>query len=257
MFLLKFFKKNKTINAKKFKKIIGEGVSVYTYRKIDSTNSEAARKLHKNIKLPALFVTRNQTAGRGRRGRSFYSEGGLYMTLALDAKTDNTVTLTTLVSVAVAEVIDEVFGVSTGIKWVNDIYLEGRKVCGILCENIRNSQSGKPLGIIVGIGVNLGVSAFPDEIKNIAGGLSETKNSAEILCAKITEKILSFIENNTDITEKYKSRSIVLNREITFEQNGVKHTAKAMDIDPSGGLVVAFPDGKIETLSSGEITISF
>jgi BirA family biotin operon repressor/biotin-[acetyl-CoA-carboxylase] ligase len=257
MFLLNFFKKNKTINAKKFKKIIGEGVSVYTYRKIDSTNSEAARKLHKNITLPALFVTRSQTAGRGRRGRSFFSKGGLYMTLALNPETENTVSLTTLVSVAVARAIDEVCGVKVGIKWVNDIYFEGRKICGILCENVCDPISGESRGVIIGIGVNLGVNDFPNEIKNIAGGLSDSTVSAEKLCAKITENIFVCINNPETTLRKYKALSIVLGKEITYEQNGITQTAKALDIDPFGGLVVKNQNEEMVTLSSGEITIRF
>ncbi len=248
----------KAINPEKLKNLLSEDVAVYTFRKIDSTNSEAARKLNDGgIELPALFVTRNQTAGRGRRGRSFFSKGGLYMTLVVKPETENTVSLTTLVSVAVAQAIEEVCGVKVGIKWVNDIYFNGRKICGILCENICDPIMGESRGIIIGVGVNLGVKTFPDGIKNIAGYLSDDNVSAETLCAKIVENIFLCIKNPENTLAKYRELSIVLGKEITYEQNGVVQIAKAVDIDPFGGLVVRSGNEETTTLSSGEITIRF
>ncbi|MEE0928898.1 MAG: biotin--[acetyl-CoA-carboxylase] ligase [Acutalibacteraceae bacterium] len=255
--MLKFFKKNETINAKKLKNLMGEGVSVYTFRKIDSTNSEAARRLHKSTSLPALFVTKHQTAGRGRRGRSFYSKGGLYMSLAIKQEIGNTVTLTTLASVAVAQAIEELCRVNVGIKWVNDLYLEGKKICGILCENICDPITGEGKGIIIGIGINLNVTDFPEELKSVAGSLLSKEFSAEQLCAKITENIIFLLNSPSDVIENYKKRSVVLGKDITYEQNGIKHFAKALDIDPLGGLVVQKTDSTTETLLSGEITVRF
>ena len=229
----------------------------YYFETIDSTNSEARRKIEEGISLPAVFVAENQTLGRGRRGRSFFSEGGLYMSLAIDTREKDTVLLTSAAAVAVAEAIEEAIGITAGIKWVNDLYFDGKKVCGILCEAVTDKDSGKTNAVIIGIGVNLNVTEFPEELKNTAGGLVAPNITAKKLSEVITEKLLSELDISSDIIDRYKKRSIVLGRDISYEKNGTSYFAKVLDIDSAGGLIVQNEDGTKTLLNSGEITLRF
>lgn len=236
------------------KKALGGRVEVFTFDEIDSTNSEAARRMRRGAGLPALFVAEKQTAGRGRRGRSFFSEGGLYMSLALDLKQTDSVGLTTLVSVAVAEAIEELTGEKTGIKWVNDLFLKDKKICGILCECVCCPETGEKLGTVIGVGVNLNVKSFPEELREIAGSLSSKTATKTLLAAKITQNILNELENKTDHITRYKERSVVLGKTVRFEENGTVFEGVAEDITESGALVVVTAQDK-KTLTSGEITL--
>ena len=131
-----------------------KGVKVYAFNRIDSTNNEAVRRIKHGISLPALFIAKSQTAGKGTRGRSFYSSGGgLYMSLALKTDDVRIQKLTILAAVATAQSIEKLTGKEVDIKWVNDIYLGGKKLCGILCERVQNETNDKTLGVVIGIGI--------------------------------------------------------------------------------------------------------
>ena len=227
----------------------------YKFDLIDSTNSEARRQVLSGIKLPALFVAKRQTAGRGRRGKSFWSVGGLYMTLALRAEDINTDKITTLASVATAKVIEKLSGETVGIKWVNDIYKGGLKICGILAETVTDNITGKPLAVIIGIGANLNVNAFPKELDGIAGSLKLKGIEPYTLAEKIAETLLDMIEENEDFMEYYKSRSTVIGKDICYTKNGECYIATATNINPDGSLEVLLDDGETEILTSGEISL--
>jgi BirA family biotin operon repressor/biotin-[acetyl-CoA-carboxylase] ligase len=138
---------------------------VMIFESIDSTNTEARRRAASGKSAPALIIANSQTAGRGRLGRSFYSPAstGLYMTAVFEASAafESTVLLTTAAAVSVARAIERLAGITVGIKWVNDLYLNDKKICGILCE-----RSGD--NVIIGIGVNVNQTAFPPEISQRA-----------------------------------------------------------------------------------------
>lgn len=149
---------------------------------IDSTNMEARRILEASSSGPFIVVAREQTAGRGRQGKSFFSpkNSGIYMTIALPTGEipSGVVTLTCRVGIAVSKAIDAEFGCRTGIKWVNDIFLSGRKICGILCEAI-SGEGGAHSHILIGIGINISTVEFPDDIKNSAGSVLSVMSSSE------------------------------------------------------------------------------
>ncbi len=243
------------LSGRRIRRKLSEEISVFTYEEIDSTNTEAVRKIREGTKLPALFVAEKQTAGRGRRGKSFYSLGGVYMTLAMPSSEEfDTVRLTTKAAVAVAEAIEELTGKRVGIKWVNDIYLDNKKICGILCEAVTDPENGTTVAHIVGVGVNLNVKDFPDELLDIAGSLECSRLSGELLAAKITEKLFKYLRDGQEYIASYKKRSIVIGKEIRYIKNGAEYTAKALDIDQNGGLLVENPQGT-ELLTSGEISL--
>ena len=232
-------------------------MDIYKYEQTDSTNLRAKEFVLSGGALPCLFVANSQTMGRGRMGKSFYSpkDSGLYMTLALpfDYIDCDKVSVTSLSAVAVALAIKEVCGIDTGIKWVNDLYIGNKKVCGILTELICEPQSNKPLSIIIGIGINLSTKVFPSEIENIATSLFVSVDLKERLCEKITENILNIKDNA--FMKEYKRLSIVLGKEICYTVNGVDYQGVAVDINDKGHLEVLSDDGIKRTLSSGEISL--
>ncbi len=231
------------------------GVETIVYKNIDSTNNEAKKQARLGEKMPCLICAETQSAGRGRLGRSFYSpEGtGLYMSLAYIAKGDmaSAVTITSAAAVATAKAIDKLCGTDCKIKWVNDIYVNDRKVCGILAEAVSRDSENV---IIVGIGINCTTIDFPDDIKSRAGSVGMVDRSA--LAAEITKNLLVYAEDSFDRSwlAEYKDRSIVLGREITYIENDAEHIAFATDIDENGGLVIN-EKGNKKTLFTGEISI--
>ena len=234
-----------------------KSLATYCYESADSTNLTAKSFAEKGNSLPFLVTAESQTAGRGRLGRSFYSPAktGIYMSIALgtfEAPAD-AVFITTAAAVAVSDAIVSLTGKNVGIKWVNDIYLGGKKICGILAESQKIPEG---YAVIVGIGLNMTTSEFPDDISDIAGAL-ETDISREQMIAKITENLLdiSSCPTHSSIIERYKTRSIVLGKDITYISEGTENHGRAVDITDSGALVVETSGDEKVILSSGEITL--
>ncbi len=233
------------------------GVETFVFEEIDSTNSEAKRRATHGGVLPVLVLAEGQSAGRGRLGRSFYSpEGaGLYMSLAYKVRGElsDAVTITSAAAVAVSLSLQELCHIDSGIKWVNDIYVDGRKVCGILAEAV---SCGEENVIVVGIGINCTTKVFPDEIKDRAGSVGKVDRNA--LAVDIVKRILSYAENieKREWMAEYRRRSLVTGREISYTEKDVTKKARAVDIDNNGGLVIN-ENGVIKTLSTGEITVRY
>ena len=235
-----------------------DGIRVDVFDEIDSTNSEARRQIEQGKTSPALIISDTQTGGRGRMGRSFYSPAstGLYMSMLLKVteNTVNTVRLTTAAAVAVALSIEELCGISTEIKWVNDIYLDGRKICGILCESFLSC--GERYAVI-GIGVNLHTSDFPPDIRDRAASLNPREKIRNSLAAHIANTLWCFWENMSapEIMEYYRRHSMVLGKNIVFSERGELFCGVAEYIDDNGALDVRLEDGSHRLLSSGEISL--
>ena len=227
-------------------------MNVINFKQLDST-SIYARNNAATLPLPSLITADYQMAGRGRRGNSFYSPDGtgLYMTLLFEAKNDLPL-ITPAAAVAVCKSIKDFFGIDTKIKWVNDIFLNGKKVCGILSECIL--INGKKL-IAVGIGINLTTAEFPESLPN-AGSIGADCNKA-LLAEKISENILEHAANpdNSTVLEEYRKRLFVIDKKISFFENNIRYTAIVNDINDLCNLIVTTSDGETKTLSSGEISI--
>ncbi len=238
-------------------------IGIYVYDIIDSTNDEAKRQWKEYRKAPCLFVSDEQTQGRGRRGRSFYSPKGtgVYMSLLLQPETglENAVHITTATAVIVAKVLQEFTGMEIGIKWVNDLYFGDKKICGILTEAVLDPDKNVPPAVVVGIGINLCTTVFPDELKQIAGGLGETGAEIDVnaLVAAITDKMMEFALNMQDCSyvDDYRKMSIVLGKEIRYNDGDALISARALDIDEEGGLMVEQEDGSVKVLKTGEISV--
>lgn len=251
------------------------------YESIDSTNSEARRLIgNHELEGPVLIVANEQLAGRGRQGRSFFSPAakGLYMTLAvpMSCPISSQVTITTRVAVAVSRAIEKIYSVCRPqIKWVNDIYLKGRKVCGILCEAISSIESGMLEWIIIGVGINISTTEWPDDIRDRAGSIEALGNIIDSgknnvfadksdpgeLATAVCDEIIAMLSDMSDTTylDYYRERSNVIGHIIEFTENGITRSARAIDIDDMGGLIAEISDndnaGERVTLNSGEITV--
>ncbi len=240
-----------------FEKLKTHGVecAVKVYDEIDSTNLEAKKIAKESQDEAVLLLAESQTAGKGRMGRSFYSpkSTGLYMSYMYTPKTDfsDSVTVTAAASVAVVRAIERLTGLDPKIKWVNDIYIDQKKVCGILTEAV----TGKIVKIIVGIGVNITTECFPDDIKLVATALNRDIDRNTLAVEIITElkSLIDELPYRTFI-EDYRKKSCVLGHEVVFIKNGTKTQGKAIDIDHDGGLVVETGNGNV-TLNTGEITL--
>ncbi len=221
------------------------------FESVNST-SDYAKENAVLLPLPALITADGQTAGRGRRGHSFFSpeNTGLYMTLVFEAN-ESFGLITPAAAVCLCEAIKEICGVETEIKWVNDIFLSGKKIGGILTE--RYERSGRCY-TAVGIGLNLTTKSFPPEIGEAASlGKSVDKCA---LARSVSEKLLKMNESpdNDHILNEYRKKLFVLGKEISYETGGKEKHGIAESINESCNLIVS-SDGKKIILSSGEISI--
>lgn len=244
------------------------GYEIVVLDSVESTNRTAKELALKDPDHGIAVVANQQTAGRGRLGRSFYSpeDAGLYMSLLFRPTFDmsHAILVTTAASVAVVHAIESLCPVKLTIKWVNDIYLNDKKICGILTEALTNFETGGVDFVVLGIGVNCFDAEFPTEISaiagNLGGGFSRNRLAAEIL--NQWTLLLPDIEDR-QFLEEYRRRSGLLGKEILVYPPGVQGEsgvlAQALDIDRDGGLVVRYLDGPklglTETLSGGEVSV--
>jgi len=232
-------------------------MDIHVLPETGSTNNDCKRLIAEGIKGYTLVVAEKQTSGKGRLGRSFYSpEGSIYMSLAFhtEAEITEAVKLTTAASVAVVRAIEKLTDQKPLIKWVNDVYLDGKKICGILTEGVTDLESGHIRHIVIGIGLNCGDCQFPEELREIAGSIDRRGVSRNRFIAAIARELIACIEGGS-FMDYYRSHSFVLGREINFIKNGVATPATALAIDDSGALIVRTLDGEEHCLNTGEISV--
>lgn len=231
---------------------------------IDSTNLYL-KSIEQGQKEGKLVIAKEQKSGRGRLDRKFHSpkNSGIYMSLLLRPNCDNKYTsmLTALAAVAVNQAIKSVFDLDSKIKWVNDIYLNDRKVCGILTQAAFDMENNKLDYVIVGIGINVyvPVCGFPEDIKNIAGAILQKHipNKLNELVASILNNIYTYYTNieNLDFVKLYKQDDYLLNKYITVHKPQNSYNAMAQGIDDNCHLIVKYEDGSLEHLNTGEVSI--
>lgn len=241
------------ISAQNIFKNLNNKIEIYAYDVIPSTNDEARKLLLKTPCDRAVIVARGQTAGKGRLGRRFYSptDTGIYMTYVFRVKKmcTETVRITTAASVAVAKALN--CGVK--IKWVNDLYLDGKKICGILTETAKIAEYTY---IMVGVGINLTTIDFPDDIRHKAGAIGvalDKDKTIAVICDNLSQ--IADAPFATDYLEYYRKNMIGIGETITYSENGQEHTAKIEGINELGELLVIERDEQ-KCLCSGEITIT-
>ena len=236
---------------------------IIVFKTIDSTNSEAKRLALNGALHGTVIISEEQTNGRGRKGKSFFSppKTGIYASFILKPKVniDDAQMVTIYAAVSVCNVIENLTNLKPKIKWVNDIYLNGKKICGILTEAISDFESGTVDFIIVGIGVNFSTKQedFPKEIQDIAGSLPKTNISRNQFIAALIDEMLKnancIFQNN--LIDLYKEHSLMLGKEIIYQKNLQTLYGKVLDINERGNLVVLINNSKIDILHSGEVEI--
>ena len=237
------------------------GVRVITKELTGSTNNDAKEMINSSP-ADTLITSERQTGGRGRQGKSFSSpEGGLYMTLLLRCGMPITtaVGVTSCSAVAVSRAIKNVCGVDTGIKWVNDIYAGGKKLCGILTEAVNDYSRGITEYLVIGIGINVLSAPVVPSSSVECTSLSELGSTAsrEELCAEIVRELISMRDKSFDFSlysDEYAANSVVIGREISFTRNGETKHGVALGIDKHGGLIVSSGNETL-LLDSGEISV--
>ncbi|MCC8073420.1 MAG: biotin--[acetyl-CoA-carboxylase] ligase [Clostridiales bacterium] len=254
----KLSENNDLISAESISAKLGEGIEVLYYPTIDSTNNQCKRLLADGGDGIFLVCADEQTAGRGRQGKSFYSPAmtGVYFSLVIHPKSSlqNAVTATTAAAVAVCRAIEKLTDKNPQIKWVNDVYLDGKKICGILTEAITNFELNIVESVIIGIGININTVNFPKEL-DTAGSLNARISRSELI-ATVTKELVDIASGSyKEFIDYYRSHSMIIGSNIQFFKNGKMTNATAVGIDKTGGLEVRLENGKQTTLRSGEISI--
>lgn len=225
----------------------------YKYYGCTASTNAVAKEYSKTAKKDCLFIAKSQTHGRGRKDRSFFSnKGGVYFSLVIKDELKGEIpNITSLCAVAVVNAINKLSpNLNPKIKWVNDIYINNKKVCGILCEKQTPSDF-----IVVGIGINTAkLKNIPKDIKDIYGTINNKisyKYNA-MLISEIVKEIYAL--KSTDFYEQYKQNSLILGKEITVISETESYKATAVDIEKDFSLTVQ-KENELINLSSGEISI--
>lgn len=219
----------------------------------ESTNDYA--KKMENAANGLCVVADRQLKGKGTKGRGFVSPlGGLYMSVIMRPNIDIEL-LTPMAAVAVRRAIKRVLGVSCGIKWVNDLYLNGKKVCGILTEN---KFEGERVTAVIGIGIDVfKPTEGYGEYSDVAAYLSDasyTKNVITRLAETVRDNILGMdAEGTRDFLDEYREASVLIGESVYYTVNGVEELATAVGIDDNARLVIRYANGKTDTVNNGDI----
>lgn len=237
---------------------------ILIYDELSSSNTEAKHLALNGASEFTTVIAKSQTHGKGRLGRSFISnsENGLYMSIILKPNTSpgECVDITALTAVAVMEAINESTDVKSSIKWVNDVYINDKKACGILVES--TCENGRVTNAIVGVGVNITPpkNGFAPEIKDIATSIFEDNpppSYKEILCAGIINKIVYYYQNMKEKSHMsaYRSNSNIINEEVDIYVGNEIVKGTAIDINDKAEIVVKTENGDIRVFNSGEARV--
>ena len=245
-------------------KLYAENIKIY--KTLESTNKTAKEMAVAGAEHGTVIIADSQTKGRGRYSRSYFSpSGGLYMSIILHPEVlnfENPTSVTAFAAVAVCEAIESISEKTPKIKWVNDILIDGKKVCGILTEAVTDFESGSLDWIVLGIGINVYIKTedFPDDLQSLATSIFPNEKMFGVrnkLSAEIINRILGYdiTPREAEIFRKYKNRLAMLGNQVTVIQNKNEYKAAVIDIDAAGHLVVKNENGEIITVSSGEIRV--
>lgn len=231
-----------------------KGIAIHTFPEIDSTNTYLIQGIEERKNFETALADL-QFKGRGRFGRTFESpKDGLYMSFVIDKKFYPIDTLTTIRAVVAAHRVLRKYEKDLRLKWVNDLYLHGKKVAGILTEGRVDLKTGVVNKCVVGIGININTCDFSEEVSKIAGTLfiAEDKNkiAAEILNSFYNLKD----ERDEDVINYFEKYHMLKNREIYFIKENKKYTGKVIGIDVKGFLKVK-TEGEEILLKSGEVSV--
>ncbi len=253
------------------------GREVYYFDTVDSTNNIARRLAAEGCIDGTAVIAGQQTEGKGRLGRQWISpsDKGIYLSVVLrpPLAPAETQILTLAAAVAVSAAIRTVTGLKAGIKWPNDLVLNGKKLCGILVE--MNSEADRVNYLVIGIGINYSHERedFPEELrdrttslKTAAGEESDNdiRKAPDFSKLDIVRAVLRQLDgivqlvltdNNKKILEMWRDSSVTLGREVSFRLKDVNYSGTAVEITEDGKLSVACSDGIVRELISGEVSV--
>ena len=239
---------------------MGIPCSIQYFETISSTNDYAKELARENCPENTVIIAEKQTRGRGRMGRTFFSpeKTGLYTSIIIrpSFKAEDALFITPATAVALNKVFEKLYGIETEIKWVNDIYKNGKKICGILTESAFKND-GTLDYVIVGIGINLvkPENGFPDEISEIAGCVFDTPpENPEKLCAEIISSVITACNDlsNKDFLNTYKSRQMLTGKRVILPS---EEEVTVLGVDDHCALIVKDRFGKTLTISSGDVSV--
>ncbi len=242
-------------------------LNIQVLPEVGSTNAALREKANTGSPEGTVLIAGMQTDGKGRLGRHFYSPAntGIYLSLLLRPalmRPEQAVRLTTIAAVSGCEAIESVSGKTASIKWVNDIYLNGRKISGILTEGSISMESGTMDSVILGIGINLypPEGGFPKEIRDIAGTVfSEVQHDGKNrLTAGFLNSFMKYYlkKDFSSHVSSYRQRSMAIGKTVTVIMQNSSRKALVLDVDDDCCLIVKYEDGTVDRLLSGEISIS-
>lgn len=236
---------------------------VLVFPVVDSTNTRGKQLAGEGASHGTAVLANAQTEGRGRRGRSFFSpaDTGLYLSLILRPRQriEDALLITVAMAVAACQAIEALSEARPQIKWVNDIYLQDKKIGGILTEAVSDFESGMVESLVVGIGLNVSTpeSRFPEALRAAAGsffpeGITRNQLAAEVIC-----RLMQWQKNLADprLMQEYRARFLLFGQTVSYEMNGVVRYGTVQDVNDRGNLVLRDADGAVVVLQSGEVTV--
>ena len=243
-----------------------ENKKIIYYKQLDSTNTEIARLAAEGAVHGTVVVADAQTAGKGRRGRQWESPAGenIYMSILLrpDCVPDRAPMLTLVMAYAVARVLRESGFADVQIKWPNDLVLSGKKICGILTE--MQLKENAIDYVVVGVGINVNTSKFPEELKDTAtslylesGRMFDRENIIESIVEDFDELYRQFMETQelSFLREAYNNMLVNVDKEVRVLEPGNEYTAYAQGINSEGELLVRTKEGEEKRIYAGEVSV--
>lgn len=257
---------------KYLEEVMAEQVDIAVYKSIDSTNTRLKTLAVQGEKEWKIIIAEEQTHGKGRMNREFFSPAGtgIYMSILFrpNFSASESLFITTMAAVAVAKAIEKVIHIKPAIKWVNDIYYEGKKLCGILTEAAVNVENGHLDYAVLGIGINVKKPQgdFPEALKNIATSLSDAEQAGEsavlqddIRC-HLAAEIINYIGyyykdmEHHSFMKEYIEYSFLIGKSVVIVGQE-SEVLLVKGIDENAGLIVQYPNGRTKVLSSGEVSV--
>lgn len=239
-------------------------MNITIFQELDSTNNYLKKLGSQGEKVNQLVIAESQTGGRGRMGRSFFSPNGtgIYFSLLLHPKisAEKSLLLTVMAAVSVAETVMKYNENDVKIKWVNDIYIDGKKVCGILTEGSINADQKLDYAV-VGIGINVVApeNGFPDDIKDIATAIfpgNTEENIKEKIVADVVNRFFQMYNGDDyDFIRRYKEYSYLTGKEINIISGETIRPATVLGITDDCHLLVKNVKGVVEEISSGDVSV--
>lgn len=258
---------NDILSSQSIGQYLKHDLDISVYKSITSTNTVLKEKAELGAPHGTVLVAEEQTMGRGRMGKKFFSPAGtgIYLSILVrpEIPAEEALFLTTSAAVATAKAIEEVSEKKAAIKWVNDIYIENKKACGILTEAAFNIETGRLDYAIIGIGINVCFpdGGFPTEIDDIATAVFDKKddsiNKRSLLIAHLLNYFMDYYNNFEDkkYVPEYIDRSMLIGKDITVIDGSNLRDGVAVKIDHQCRLKVRFDDSTEKWLNSGEVSI--